>query len=144
MSKLSENEELLLKANSVEEVKTIVAEHGGTVTEEEAKELYDKIKSYDPDAVVEVSEDELEEVSGGGFIFPNRSVLKEGCKATVEGGSSCWGNDACKGINVIYVCDPDEKLVCPNCKTKTLVRLKAGGYRCHICKFEGTKEYLSN
>ena len=37
-----------------------------------------------------LTENELEDVSGGGFLFPNRSVLKEGCKATVEGGSSCF------------------------------------------------------
>ena len=84
-------------------------------------------------------EDELEEVSGGGFVFPNRSALKEGCKATVEGGSSCWGNDACRGINVIYVCDPAEDLTCPNCKTKSLIRIKSGGFRCHRCKFEGDR-----
>ena len=140
MSELSKNEELLLKAGSVEEVKEIVTENGGTVTEEEAKELYDKIKAYDPDAVVEISEDELEEVSGGGFLYPNRSVLREGCKATVEGGSSCWGNDACKGINVVYVCAPRKDITCHYCKTKSVVPLSAGGYKCHRCKFEGTRE----
>ena len=137
MEKLTENEELLLKAGSLEEVKTIVKEHGGTISEEEAEELYAKIKSYDPNAVVEVSENELEDVSGGGFLFPNRSVLKEGCKATVEGGSSCWGNDACRGVNVVYVRAPEEDKICPNCNTKSMVRLKKGGCRCHICNFEG-------
>ena len=136
MGKLNEKEELLLKANSVEDVKTIVAEQGGTVTEEEARELYDKIKAYDPDAEVEVSLDELDEVSGGGFLFPNINALEEGCKATVEGGSSCWGNDACDGINVVYNRAPDENMVCPNCKTKSMIKVRHVGYRCHRCKYE--------
>lgn len=139
MGKLNKNEELLLKAKSVDEVKSIVAEHGGSITEEEANEMYAKIQSYDPNAVVEVSVDELDAVSGGGFFFPNRSALREGCKATVEGGSACWGNDSCDGVNVVYFRAPEENMVCPKCGTKSMIKLKRGDYRCHRCKYEMDK-----
>ena len=49
-----EVDEKLTNATSVEEVKAIIEENGGKLSEEEAKDLYERIKAYDPSAVVEL------------------------------------------------------------------------------------------
>ncbi len=48
----------------------------------------------------EVSSDEMEAVSGGVVIDWDAR-----CEATVKSGTSCWGTDACYGINVKYMRD---------------------------------------
>lgn len=45
----------------------------------------------------DLSDDELRAVSGGVVIDWDAQ-----CEATVENGSSCWGTDACYGVNVKY------------------------------------------
>ena len=77
-----------------------------------------------------LSQDELEAVSGG------RDWMAEGCAATVEAGSSCWGTDACSGINVHYQFF-DASVKCPNYpgphRTELTDRLK----RIYTCKYCG-------
>lgn len=104
----SELEKRLAKAGSVEEVKTIVEGHNEKISDEDAKILYNKIKSVDKDAVVELSVNELDAVSGG-----NRDYMKDGCKATVEVGSNCLGNDYCALFTTWYIHQPEE--TCPKC-----------------------------
>ena len=77
-----------------------------------------------------LSQEELEAVSGG------RDWSQEGCAATVEEGSKCWGTDACSGINVHYDYF-DASYKCPNYpgphQTELTDRLK----RIHTCKYCG-------
>jgi hypothetical protein len=68
----------------------------------------------------EVSDDELEAVAGGGGSYRSQSVgntcvestkrnIYSGgfpnCAATVEDGSWCWDNDACRSYQGVYYTD---------------------------------------
>ena len=90
----------LIKATSLEEAKKILADAGQEITDEEAKQILDRSS---------LSLDELEAVSGGAvpqtpnLSFLWRSKSKDGCVATVEEGSNCWGNDGgCWTFNYHY------------------------------------------
>ncbi|MDO4183271.1 MAG: hypothetical protein Q4E12_06680 [Coriobacteriia bacterium] len=64
----------------------------------------------------EINDRELDEVAGGKFkgswasgtgekcvdAGSARIRAKHGCAATVENGSSCWNNDACKSNACVY------------------------------------------
>ena len=126
-----EVDEKLTNASSVEEVKAIIEENGGKLSEEEAKDLYERIKAYDPSAVVELSVEELDEVAGG-----KRSFLYEGCESTVEAGSHCFGSDACDLWNVQYKNRPAPRKKCPNCNDYTMCFINKDKYICYKCKFE--------
>lgn len=102
-----EMEKKLLKAGSIDEVKSIIEGNGEEISDEDAQKLYDKIKSIDDNAVVEVSVDELDAVSGG------RDYMEEGCHATVEVGSRCWGTDYC--ILTVLWYDHKPEQTCPKC-----------------------------
>ena len=104
----TEMDKKLSKAGSIEEVKSIIEDSGESINDEDAKLLYDKIKSMDSDAIVELSVEELDAVAGG-----RRDYMTEGCKATVEYGSNCWGNDFCAIFNVWYERAPEAN--CPKC-----------------------------
>lgn len=128
-----EIEKKLLKAGSIDEVKSIIEGSGDSISDDDAKMLYDKIKSMDSEASVELSVEELDSVSGG-----RRDFMKEGCKATVEAGSNCWGNDFCGLINVWYDAAPEQN--CPKCgagmgKVREVSSLKHI-IKCHKCGFE--------
>ena len=102
-----EMEKKLLKAGSVDEVKSIIEGNDEEISDEDAKKLYDKIKSIDSDASVELSVDELGSVAGG------RDYMEEGCHATVEVGSRCWGTDYCTLTVLWYDHAPEQN--CPKC-----------------------------
>ena len=92
-----EREELkkkTLAAASAEEVMEIVRAAGEEITAEEAKQFFETLKKSQADQ--ELSLDELEAVSGGqkwGNGVWVRDYSTEGCAATVEPSSNCWGTD---------------------------------------------------
>ena len=96
----------LLAAKSAEEAAALVKAAGQELTEEEAAKLWEEIERVSDGR--QLSKDELGVVSGG-----SRNWITEGCAATVEDGSSCWGTDACSGINVHYELFNAESK-CPN------------------------------
>ena len=57
-----------------------------------------------------LSLEELDTVTGG----KDRDYIKDGCAATVEVDSSCWGTDSCIILNVTYDNKPTHHK-CPDC-----------------------------
>ena len=94
-----EREELkkkTLAAASAEEIMEIMKAAGEEITAEEAERFYEKVQDKKTDR--ELSLDELEAVAGG----EDRDWLRDGCAATVEAGSDCYGTDMCGLWPVIY------------------------------------------
>lgn len=82
-----------------------------------------------------VSEAELDSVNGG--IFSERDYAKDGCAATVEYGSDCWGTDGgCKVVNIQYD-HPPVKQKCDVCGKQTVYKHDLGinvfNYTCRNC-----------
>lgn len=82
----------------------------------------------------ELSEDELETVTGG-----RRDWLTDGCASTVEPGSSCWSNDACRLFDETYFHKPYQ--YCSVCGQGILYKynfdeLDNDYYRCNNCGAE--------
>ena len=93
-------ERKLAQASSMEEVKVLAAEAGLEMSDETARQILGKFT---------VSPDELEAMSGGETVqvgcdaIQYRSRSAQGCAATVEEGSDCWGVDGgCELINICY------------------------------------------
>ena len=104
-----------MKAASAEEVMEIVSACGEEITPVEAKDFFEKVQKQKADKALSL--DELEAVSGGIFGEDWLTLVdwaKNGCCATVESGSFCWGTDMCSGVNVYYrnfdPCDADPKV----------------------------------
>jgi len=126
----------LLKAESVEEITDILASGGTDATKEDAERIFEELKKHSE--FREVSEDEMEAVSGGfyneGGLASSRDWATEGCAATVEVGSWCWSNDKCLFVTNSYV-NPPAKTRCPACGgqmytyDKTGVSVQAKYYR---------------
>lgn len=96
MSSLSDEQEAkLLTARSTEEVAELLKADGQEVTAEAAERFFRKVQAQRAD--MPLSLDELDAVSGG-----KRNWIQDGCAATVEDGSDCWGTDACDHVNVCY------------------------------------------
>ena len=94
-----EREELkkkTLAAASAEEIMEIMKAAGEEITAEEAERFYEKVQDKKTDR--ELSLDELEAVAGG----EDRDWLRDGCAATVEAGSDCYGTDMCGLWPVTY------------------------------------------
>ena len=85
-----------MKAASAEEVMEIMKAAGEEITAEEAERFYEKVQDKKTDR--ELSLDELEAVAGG----EDRDWLRDGCAATVEAGSDCYGTDMCGLWPVTY------------------------------------------
>ena len=101
----------LLTAKSVEEVTALVKAAGQDITAEEAEKLWAEIKARREQDGKELSVDELDAVSGGAT---DRNWLLDGCAATVEEGSNCWGTDGgCVHINIHYSYF-NQEFKCPN------------------------------
>ena len=75
----------LLLADSQEEV-TELLKAGGR-EDVPAQEVWEKVQERRTQDGMELSPDELEDVAGG------RDWMAEGCAATVETNSDCWGTD---------------------------------------------------
>ena len=85
-----------MEAASAEEIMEIMKAAGEEITAEEAERFYEKVQDKKTDR--ELSPDELEAVAGG----EDRDWLRDGCAATVEAGSDCYGTDMCGLWPVIY------------------------------------------
>ena len=99
MADRKELENKLMKATTVEEIKAIVTEGGCEISDEDAQRILGKFK---------VSADELDTMSGGsegsGCSSCQARTYADGCAATVEKGSYCWGTDGgCVLMNVKYL-----------------------------------------
>ena len=102
-----ELEKKAIEAASAEEVMEIVRAAGEEITAEEAKQFFEKVQERKTDKALSL--DELDAVTGGeefslvrwGITF--RDYSQEGCAATVEPGSDCWGTDGgCDLCNIEY------------------------------------------
>lgn len=104
--------------------------------EGEAQQIWDQVSSHRKR--MELSVDELEAISGGG-----RDWTTEGCAATMEPGSDCWGTDYCALWPVTYVHKPVDS-ICPTCGTYLYLakvdyetNFEEGlYYRCKNCGYE--------
>ena len=85
-----------MEAAGAEEIMEIMKAAGEEITAEEAERFYEKVQDKKTDR--ELSLDELEAVAGG----EDRDWLRDGCAATVEGGSDCYGTDMCGLWPVTY------------------------------------------
>lgn len=85
-----------MEAASAEEIMEIMKAAGKEITAEEAERFYEKVQDKKTDR--ELSLDELEAVAGG----EDRDWLRDGCAATVEAGSDCYGTDMCGLWPVTY------------------------------------------
>ena len=86
----------VMEAAGAEEIMEIMKAAGEEITAEEAERFYEKVQDKKTDR--ELSLDELEAVAGG----EDRDWLRDGCAATVEGGSDCYGTDMCGLWPVTY------------------------------------------
>jgi len=96
MAKLSkELYSKLLLADSLEEVTELLK--AGGCEDLPAQEVWEQVQQRRAQDGMELSLDELEDVAGG------RDWMQEGCAATVEPGSDCWGTDGgCAVCNIEY------------------------------------------
>ena len=85
-----------MEAAGAEEIMEIMKAAGEEITAEEAERFYEKVQDKKTDR--ELSPDELEAVAGG----EDRDWLRDGCAATVEAGSDCYGTDMCGLFPVTY------------------------------------------
>ena len=85
-----------MEAASAEEIMEIMKAAGEEITAEEAERFYEKVHDKKTDR--ELSPDEMAAVAGG----EDRDWLRDGCAATVEAGSDCYGTDMCGLWPVTY------------------------------------------
>ena len=89
-------------AKSLEEVKEVLEDY----PEINAEQVWGEIERNQTTKSEKLDLDELDAVSGGA-----RDWTKEGCAATCEWGSWCWGTDRCY---VAYVTYDNFWATCPN------------------------------
>ena len=130
----------LLAAQNAEEVAELVKADGREITAEDAAKLWNEITKCRDQEGKALSPNELEAVSGG----VDRDWLTDGCAATVEPGSDCWGTDYCVWLPVTYEHKPVDS-ICPVCGTYLyLAEVNYGRtfsgetyrYRCKTCGYE--------
>ncbi len=93
---LKELKDKLMLAESADEIKEIITKAGGEITAEDAEKLLAKIKRSKPASGMDIDDDEMDAVAGGGtFSNEHKDWSKDGCAATCEPGSRCWSNDKC-------------------------------------------------
>ena len=108
-----------MEAASAEEVMEIVRAAGEEITAEEAASFFKAVQERKADK--ELALDELESVSGG------RDWVTEGCAATVEWDSDCWGVDGgCLAIHYTYSREPTTDDRCPKCGARVYLEGKYG------------------
>ena len=125
-----------MKAASAEEVMEIVRAAGEEITAEEAKQFFEKVQERKTDKALSL--DELDAVTGGeefslvrwGITF--RDYSREGCAATVEPDSHCWGTDGgCIAVDRVYSHKPIW-VKCPDCGVYLYKSGESYG-RCIVC-----------
>ena len=123
----------LYEADSPKEIQEILSGLGFESSDEEAARLFEEIQLFHSSETEVLSEDELAAISGG------RDYAKDGCAATVEPDSNCWGEDGgCIAIHFSYS-HPPIKYRCKKCGTY-LYRFKQDpgsifkyGLKCRNC-----------
>ena len=106
-----ELEKKIMASGSAEEIAEMLKAEGREIAPEKAAELYEEAKVRQGE-VKTLSLDELDAVSGGEV----RDWLKQGCAATVEYGSDCWGSDGgCSIMHNQYYNEPDGYQRCVFC-----------------------------
>ena len=121
----------LLLADSQEEV-TELLKAGGR-EDVPAQEVWEQVQQRRAQDGMELSLDELEDVAGG------RDWMQEGCAATVEPGSDCWGTDGgCDLCNIEYTNLPNYN--CPKCGRWSAQRTETEGKAIYVCRYCGTFE----
>ena len=122
--------DIILNAKSVEQFRDLMKEEGRELSQEEAESMFSYLVKGE-----ELSENELTAVSGG-WGGDYRDYASEGCEATVEIGSDCWGIDGgCEMVNVRYEHAPCN--TCPSCGAQAIYRNDGGVnvfyYTCRSC-----------
>ena len=111
LNKVLSDEELkarLVDKSPVQAVE-LAAELGYEVTEEELIAAEKELRKQKSPEVVELDLEDMDKAAGG-----SRDWATQGCAATVEEGSWCWGNDFCFLTNVTYIHRPTS-IKCSNC-----------------------------
>ena len=121
----------------------VAAELGYEVTEEELIAAEQELRRQDSPEIVELDLEDMDKAAGG-----SRDWATQGCAATVEAGSSCWGTDYCVFAFVTYSRSPSS-FKCPNCgntmyldKTTAKRGVAKAYYMCPRCGTGETKETL--
>ena len=104
----SEQIEALKNAQSLEELTALLKADGQD--ESAAEEAWTELEARRASECQELSLDELESVTGGA-----RDWLTEGCAATVEPGSDCWGTDGGCAIKAVKYDNAPVEYTCPQC-----------------------------
>ena len=125
-----------MKAASAEEVQSLLKDNNIEISEEEALAFFRKAQCINKKDGSQLDEDELLAVSGG------IDYAKDGCEATVEPTSKCWGTDGgCALVNNNYDHMP-VNCICRDCGNKTVYLFQGvlgRPYTCrYICKTCGT------
>ena len=114
----------------------LAAELGYEVTEEELIAAEKELRKQNSPEVVELDLDDMDKAAGG-----SRDWATQGCAATVEAGSFCWGNDYCVLAYVTYDHAPSYNK-CPKCGNTMYFEKSTSkhGWKSHyICPKCGTK-----
>ena len=99
------------------------------------EKVMDEKKNKEEVISQDMSEQELDSVSGG--IFDERDYAADGCAASVEYGSDCWGTDG--GCHVVHIqySHPPVKEKCWECGKQTVYMSFEGVnvyyYTCRTC-----------
>ena len=110
----------LCSAKSEEEAAALLKDAG--VDTPLAERLWTELKHKREADGKELSLDELESVSGG-----IRDWVTEGCAATVEWDSDCWGVDGgCLAIHYTYSREPTTDDRCPKCGARVYLEGEYG------------------
>ena len=120
-----------LEAASAEEIVALLKDAGEEVTAEEAKKLFEKVQAQTADK--ELSQDELEAVSGGAM----RNWVTDGCASEVTSSSWCVFNDFCWATWVTY--DNRPVMTCPKCFNYMYESGSDNTYTYYTCKSCGAK-----
>ena len=117
----NELKEKILAAECAEEIAALVKADGQEITAEESDLLWKEMTGRRGQDGKELSLDELEAVSGG------RDWVTEGCAATVEWDSDCWGVDGgCLAIHYTYSREPTTDDRCPKCGARVYLEGEYG------------------
>ncbi|MBP3793877.1 MAG: Nif11 family protein [Ruminococcus sp.] len=114
----------------------LAAELGYEVTEDELIAAEKELRKQNSSEVVELDLEDMDKAAGG-----SRDWATQGCAATVEAGSFCWGNDYCILASVTYDHAPSYNK-CPKCGNTMYFEKSTSkhGWKSHyICPKCGTK-----
>ena len=122
--------EKLKRADSKEELAELLHVENPASDEKDIGNLWDEISRRKAAEERELSLEELEDVAGGA----DRDWATEGCSATVEPGSWCWGgSDKCIEWTVTYD-HPPTSYQCQKCGMWLYEGEKSDGVTPLICK----------